>query len=82
LVEAFAQSAISLPVNGIAVPPARDIQQHQQIPILHFIDQSHSGCAERDLVAIDRAPQCLGVEGQLRGQPGQPTSAQGHHVEM
>ena len=80
--EAFAQSAISMPVNDIEVPSAHGIQQHQQIPILHPMDLSHSGCDERDLVAIDRAPQCLGVEGQLRRQPGSPTSAQRHHVEM
>jgi hypothetical protein len=37
-VEAFVQSAISMPVNDIAVPSAYGIQQHQQIPILHSID--------------------------------------------
>lgn len=36
--EAFAQSAISMPVNDIALPSAPGIQQHQQIPILDPID--------------------------------------------
>ncbi len=76
------RSAISMPVNDIAVPSAHDNQQPQQIPILHFIDQSPSGGAARNLVAIDRARKCLGVEGQLRGQPSSSTTAQRHHVEM